>query len=199
MSVDKVILKAFLSTLGAALALMFFLIGGISLFFPQSMMKITYNLGMEETAVFFAEVSYSRTDEVYYIAYATEVAIQDDNQEKVIECGQQFIADKKFDSYCKEKNKGVEKDVAGYDQYIYGRVCMAKYESGDKEGAVALAFEGIGKTFPKNNAVAAVLIQAKKLKDNATVASIKEKMEQLQTELEGDTTYFDEILELINS
>lgn len=196
MGVDKVILKAFLSTLGAALALMVFLIAGISLLFPQSMMKITYNLGMEETAVFFAEASYSRTDEVYYIAYATEVAIQDDNQEKIVECGQQFIADEKFASYCQEKNKGVTDDVAGYDQYIYGRVCIAKYESGDKKGAVTLAFEGIGKSFPRNNSVVAVLIQAIKAKDSDTVATIKEKMEQLKTELVGDTSYLDEVLGL---
>ena len=190
MGVDKVILKAFLSTLLAALLLMIFLIGGIALLFPQSMMRIAYNLGMEETAVFFAEASYSRTDEVYYIAYATEVAMEDDNTQKVIECGEQLIAHKEFSSYCAEKNEGAAENVAGYDQYIYGRVCIAKYDSGDKNGAVSLAFEGIGDSFPKNNAVVAVLIKAAKKGDEKTVALIKEKMLQMQEIPESDSEYF---------
>lgn len=196
MGVDKVILKAFLSTLAAALLLTVILIGGLALIFPQSMMEISYDLGMERTSVFFAEASYSRTDDVYYIAYATEVAIEDNNTEKVIECGQQFISDEGFAAYCAEKNQGVSEDVAGYDQYIYGKVCIAKYESGDKQGAVALAFEGLGNAFPKNNAVVAVLVRALKAEDNATVTMIKGKMEQLQEGLEDDQ-YFEEVLALI--
>ena len=79
MGVDKVILRAFLSTLAAFAILLLFMFAALTLVYPQTMMELTYSMGMESSSIHFAEQSYKRSNDVYYIAYATEVAIGEEN------------------------------------------------------------------------------------------------------------------------
>ena len=197
MSVDKVILRAFLSTLLAIVILLSFMFLALIAIFPQTMMEITYNMGMESSSIYFAEDAYKRTDDVGYIAYATEVAILDDNTGKIIKCGEKFINDAGFEDYCVKKDEEVDVETS-YKQYVYGKVCVAMYEKGKKEEAVARAFELIGKTFPHNNAVVALIVTANRAQDVATLDMIKGKMNELQNELDDDAkTYVGEILALL--
>ena len=83
MTVDKLIFRVFLTTLASVAILFLFMITALVCVYPQTMMKLTYNLGMEKASVWFAEVSYDRSDDVYYIAYATEVAIDQQDYEKI--------------------------------------------------------------------------------------------------------------------
>ena len=197
MSVDKVILRAFLSTLLAIVILLSFMFLALIAIFPQTMMEITYNMGMESSSIYFAEDAYKRTDDVGYIAYATEVAILGDNTGKIIKCGEKFINDAGFEDYCVKKDEEVDVETS-YKQYVYGKVCVAMYEKGKKEEAVARAFELIGKTFPHNNAVVALIVTANRAQDVATLDMIKGKMNELQNELDDDAkTYVGEILALL--
>ena len=91
MSVDRVILRAFFSTLLSIFALLIFMIAAMVVIYPQTMMQLTYDLGMESSSIYFAETSYKRTHEVYYIAYATEVAIGDEDNGKIVSCGEKLI------------------------------------------------------------------------------------------------------------
>jgi galactose-1-phosphate uridylyltransferase len=61
------------------------MIGLLCLAFPSTMMGLTYNLGMDKSSIYFAECAYSRSDDVYYIAYATEIAIEGESIDKIIE------------------------------------------------------------------------------------------------------------------
>ena len=136
-------------------------------------------MGMESSSIYFAENAYKRTDDIGYIAYATEVAILDDNDGKIIKCGEKFIKDNGFDAYCCAKDEEMAIETS-YKQYVYAQVCVAMYENGKKDEALARAFEWIGNTFPRNNAVVALLIAANKAQDNASVDMIKGKMKALQ-------------------
>ena len=190
MSVDKVILRAFLTTLAAIGALLVFIVVALCAIFPSTSMQITYNMGLESSCIHFAERAYRGSHEIYYIAYATEVAIEDDKTEKIADCGEKFIADENFEEYCSLKGES-------YKQFIYGQVCVSKYDKGEKEGSVALAVESLNGEFPEGNALVAVLLTALKAEDSATVALIEEKLVQLQAQI-GANAYLEKTLNLIN-
>ena len=190
MGVDKVIFRAFISTLLAIVTLLAFMIGALCLAFPSTMMELTYDLGMEKSSIHFAERAYKRSDDVYYIAYATEVAIERESADKIVEDGDKFIQDEDFSVYCDGKG-GI------YEQYIYGQVVLAKYEKGDKTSAVLTAFEAVKEGFPKNNAVVALIVKALRQNDQETVLRIHGELLKIQESVpDTDSAYFNEILAL---
>ena len=200
MSWDKVVKSAALSTLAAVGLLLAFMLSALSLIFPSTLMKMSYKLGMDKSSISFATTAYERTGEVYYIAYATEVAIGSDMEKKIVSCGESFISDDEFASYCERENKNLPADATGtYEQYVYTQVCVAMYELGNKDAAVMRAFELVGNGFPRNNPVAALVVMANKESDTQTVQKIKGSLENLQkAELsEVDTAYLTEILAFI--
>ena len=208
MGVDKVILRAFLNTLAAIGILILFLFTALCTFYPSTMMKLTYDLGMESASIHFAERAYKASDDIYYIAYATEVAIGEGKDGKIDSCGERFIEDENFGAYCAAKNEefaAMDENAENgeayeqyYEQYIYGQVCIAKYNCGDKQEAVDSAFAWIGTSFKKNNAVVAVLITVLQAGDVETAQMIKGKMKQMQESVsEADRAYFDRTLGLL--
>ena len=201
MGVDKVVLRAFFSTLLAMAILFTFMLLALICLYPQTMMEITYNLGMESPCIWFAEQSYQRSDDVYYIAYATEVAIERSDYVKIDYCGEQFISDDGFSAYCADKNAKLPDAVSStYEQYIYGQLCTAKYERGKSEEAIEYAFKLTGTAFPKNNAVVALLVTALKEGDNETADKIRENMEQMQDGVpQTDKAYFEEVLQVFDA
>lgn len=189
MNVDKVILRAVWSTLAAIGVLLVFIVGGLCAFFPSTSMQITYDMGMENSCIHFAQRAYKGSHEIYYIAYATEVAIEDDKTDKIAACGEQFITDENFEEYCDQKGEE-------YKRFIYGQVCISKYDKGEKEESVALAVASLEGGFPEGNAVVAVLLKALQAKDGATVALIEQKLVELQAQI-GANAYLEKTLNYI--
>ncbi len=189
MGVDKVILRAFLSTLAAIAALLLFMALALSVAFPSTMMSFTYRLGMEDTSIHFAKRAYKQSDDIYYIAYATEVAIEEEKKGKILSCGEKFIKDEGFAAYVQEKG-------GAYEQLIYGQVSVAKYQKQDVDGAIELACTGLNGGFPENNALVALLVSALEGKDGATVAKIKDKLSTLTAEGE-EKAYLDSVLKAL--
>ena len=190
MGVDKLIRKVFLTTFSGILLLFALMLGALCLAFPSTMMEITYNLGMESASIHFAERAYDVFDDIHYIACATEISVEEHKNGKIVSCGEQFIADDGFKAYCEAKG-------GAYEQFIYGRVCLSKYEKGDKANAITLAFESLDGKFPENNAVAAVLLSAMRANDKETVWTIKEKLNTVNGVSEGDKGYLDDTLNVI--
>ena len=197
MRVDKVILKAFISTFSAIVLLFAFMFGALALVFPSTMMYVCYDFGGDKTSIRYAERAYSWFDDTYYMAYAMEVAIGSDNQEKIEECGLRVVADEPyFAQYCADK--GADMPTA-YEDFIYGKIAVAKYEQGKKEESVNYAFDTLQGGFPTDNAAVAVLYAAASKGDRATMDMIKGKMEQQQASIaDGDRAYFDRVLALIS-
>lgn len=206
MNVDKIILKAFLGTIGAISALFVFMLVALVGIYPETMQEITYDLGMDSPCIWFAERTYNRHGKIEDIAFAMEVAIADGNHKKVISCGKKVIADDEFLAHCERKTQEIFKSIEGkeneeelrkilgeYDEYVYGQVCVSQYELGQKSSAVKNAGDWTGNAFPKNNALVRLLVEARKDKDAQTVSLLVEKMESI-TVPQGDQTYYDEIL-----
>ena len=197
MRVDKVIMRAALSTLTAIIVLFVAMILMLCFLFPWTMMQLTYDLGMDGASVRNAKRAYNMSGEVYYVAFATDVAIGCGDDEKIVECGKLLIADENFKLYCEEKTAQTAELGGVYDQYVYGQVCLAQYRQGDKEGAIATAFSSLDGAFEKNNAVVALLVTALSTKDSDTVDEIQLKMNEMQSQIsQENSAYFQEMLTL---
>ena len=204
MSVDKIILRAFFTTLASIAILFLFMLTTLVCVYPQTMMKITYNLGMEKASIWFAEISYDRSDDIYYIAYATEVAIGQQDYAKINDCGETLIKADGFTDFCVYKDETSATVELAYKEYLYGQVCIAKYEralaaESSTAEAVDRAFALTENAFPENNAVVAVLITALQREDAPTVQTIREKMLNMQENGYEDDAYFQAILALTES
>ncbi len=199
MRVDKVILRAALSTLAAIAALLAAMILALCFIFPATMMRITYDIGMDGASIRYAKRAYDYTSDVYFIAFATEVAIGLHDYAQIETCGEELIADKDFNAHCAQKNALIESE-GGYEQYVFGQVCVAKYLQGEKTEAIEEAFALVGSGFPTNNAVAAVLLTALSKEDSSEVHALKEKMNEMDASAfsASDREYFDALLDLAN-
>ena len=194
MRVDRVILRAAVSTLVSILALFAFMLGALCLFFPSTMMGVTYDLGMNAASVDFAKTAFDRSHQIYYVAFATEVAVETGDNARVEECGSLLIEQDGFQEYCTQRDAEIQANIS-YKQYIYGQVSLAKYAL-QKTDAVTTAFSGLTEnTFPKNNAVVALLVTAIQNGDTQTVTAIQTQMNEMANTLTGeDKAYFEEIM-----
>ena len=163
------------------------------------MMSISYKLGNDSGAMKYAHTAYTRTSEVAYIAYATEVAFGVDDDEDIVLYAEEFVADEKFDEYCLEVDDKFSKEQDTYQQgtyrqYVYGRLVVSKYSLGEKEKALEYAEQAIGDKFVKNNAMVALLFEAILKEDGATVEMVISKMRNLSLQGE-DAVYLNSLLE----
>ena len=208
MSVEKIILRSFLNTLLAILILLVFMFGMLVVAYPETMMHVSYDMGMEKASVWFAERAYNRHDKIDTIAFATTVAIQEGMNGKIISCGDKMIADEEFAEYCAAKDEetrnkygdqaidGIEivKILGSYDQYVYAQICLAQYRTGDTDGAVERA-RALTVDFPRNNAIACLLLEADSDGDEELVGRLLAEMDALNQEAwEADhRAYYQEI------
>lgn len=202
MRIDKVIIKAFLSTLSAIILLFAFMFGTLALAFPSTMMNLAYDFGQDKSSIRYAERAYSWFKDTSYMAHAMEVAIGIDDNEKIETCGLIVVEDEEyFTQYCAEKDNALvnvpEKFKMEYAQYVHGKITTAKYAQGNKESAVEYAFDSLQDGFPQSNAVVTLFFEAHTQNDQVTKDMIREKMNNLQADgfNEEDKAYFDSVLE----
>jgi hypothetical protein len=201
MRVDKVIVKAFISTFSAIVLLFAFMFGMLSLAFPSTMMELSYDFGQDETSIRYAERAYDWFADPYYMAYAMEVAIGSDNQEKIESCGEELTKDEQyFTQYCAEKQATLSSETKKYEDFLYGKIAVAKYQQGKKAESVNYAFDTLKGGFPLDNAAIAVFYAAVTNGDQETVDMIKGKMEEQQasTFADGEKAEFDKMLALMS-
>ncbi len=197
MRVDKIVLRAILNTLAAIAVLFVLLFSAVAIIFPSTMMQFTYDLGMDGASIHFAERAYERGEKIYFIGFATEVAIGIEDYEEIDVCGEKFIKDNEFAKYCESREKKVGQPEGAYAKYIYGQICVAKYYRGKKIAAVERAFALNGeRTFETGNPVAAVLFTAIGEEDKTSVALVVQKMETFDVNglSAADQSYFNSLL-----
>ena len=204
MRLNKIILKAFLQTLAAALLLMGISLGVVCLAFPQTMMDVTYSMGMDEASVNYALTSYERFGTVDYIKRGADTALEAGLYEKAEECLEKLIADDAFEATCEALDRANEAagKPTGYRAYYYRQLCLAKYELGKTTAAVDLAIGLMDGKFEEGNPLVAVVAAARVdgQAGQATLVYALEKMEQLQTDgvydnyEDADKAYFGQVL-----
>lgn len=193
MGVDKIILRAFLSTLAAIVSMFAILLCVLLTFFPSTMMDLTYSLGMESWSISQAKRAYGRSENIRYIATATETAIEIEDFKEIEVCGLKMISDEEFFTYCAEKD-------SAYVDYIYGEIGVAKYNLGKTEEAVEFVFANTSENaFPRNNAIVAVLLTSLRAEDTQTANLIKGRMnERLGKLSQADKAYCEGLLSLVS-
>lgn len=180
MKIDKVVLRAVVSTLCAIAILLLCAFGVAALIYPSTMMKISYAVGNDVGAMKYAYRAYESTDEVYYVAFATEVAIGMDAPKDVEYYASKFVADgDKFERYCSEIDTKYGYDQGTYKRYVFGRLAVAKYELGKKDEAKTFAFQTLDNGFAENNAVVALLFTALQSSDLETANGIVDELKNL--------------------
>lgn len=207
MDVNKIVWKSILTTLVSALVLLILMFGSLCLFFPSTMMQVSYNVGLDKISASFAKTAYDRSKDIYYIAYATDVSIGIQDEEHIVCYGELLVENEAFSEYCAQRNAQTPDDgdyqaTGTYEQYIYRQICIALYRK-DASLAISRAFATLGveegdaklSVFPRQNAVMALYVEARVQQDTETSAKIKGKMEQLQIELSSeDQAYYEEVL-----
>ncbi len=195
MKIDKVVLRAVVSTLCAIAILCLSAFALAVWIYPSTMMKISYAVGNDTGAMKYAYRAYESTDEVYYVAFATEVAISMDEPSDVEYYATQFVADEeRFVNYCAEIDKKHGYDAGTYERYVNGRLVVAKYELGKKADAKEYAFKSLKGGFAENNAVVALLFTALQKNDIETVESIVASLRTLTVADQMESNYLASLL-----
>lgn len=146
---DKVILKAVLSTLLAIVLLFGIMIAALVFVYPSTLMTLTYNIGMDGASAWFADRAYDQFDNVYYIAYATEVSIGTEDPEKINRYGSRFIADEGFDGYCAQMDRGdPRRSAARTGSTSTGRYALPNTASGNGRRRWSSPFPSMRRAFP---------------------------------------------------
>jgi hypothetical protein len=175
-----------------------------SFIYPATMMQLSYDLGNDRGCLRYARRAYDASGDVYYIAYAMEVAIGMNDTEEIAACASAFLEDESFESYCMEWDEenalNTEISGLGYKQYIGGRLAVAKYSLGEKQQAVDVAFSVNTQSFEKNNAVVALLLTAvqKEGATGETVVLIADRLGKLTLPDGADESYLNELRSLLN-
>ena len=201
---NKIIIKAFLQTLAAALLLMGIALGVVCLAFPQTMMDVTYSMGMDEASVDFALTSYERFGTIDYILQGADTALQAEMHDKAEECLEKLIADERFEVTCTglDNANAAAGKPTGYRAYYHRQLCLAKYELGKTTEAIDCAIRLMDGKFEEGNPLVAVVAAARLdgQAGQATLVYALEKMEQLQTDgvydnyKDADKAYFGQVL-----
>ena len=180
MRLNKIILKAFLQTLAAALLLMGISLGVVCLAFPQTMMDVTYSMGMDEASVHFALTSYERFGTVDYILHGADTALEAELYAEAEECLEKLIADDDFAATCEalDAANAAAGKPTGYRAYYYRQICLAKYEIGKKTEAVDRAVGLLDGKFEEGNPLVAV-VAAARADDQAGEATLVYALEQM--------------------
>ena len=202
MRTDKVIFRTILTTLAAILVLFGGMLLLLCFVFPTTMMQITYGLGMNKASLRYAERAYERTDNVYYAAFATEVAVDIESNTDIEKYGLLLIGDDEFAEYCDIRNEGIASDISmTYQDYVYGQVTLALYNQNKKAEAIVTATSSVNGKFPKNNAMVILFLTAIKAEDTETVRAVDAVMGQMQETLEetsADYQYISDMRSLLN-
>ncbi len=202
MRLDKIIMKAFLKTLAAALILLGILFGVLAIAFPHTMMDFTYSMGMDKVSVSFSITSYERFHRVDYIAMGADTALAAGMHEQANECLELLVVDDGFDDFCNTRNETLPDQAKGttYQAYYFRQLCLAKYAMGDGT-AVGRAVELMGGTFVSGNPLVAVLAQAR-MDGQAGASTIKTIYDTMKALKDTDTyrnystedkAYFDQV------
>lgn len=163
----NLVLKTALITLSATVFLIFLIFGICALCAPTMMMNVTSELGMRAQSGNYAFRAFKKEGSLRYLAYACEVAIVTEDDEKIIERLDVFFAEDEFEAYCleqdaKEQNGAYANHISGgYEQYLYGGYACALYRNEQLTEAIDFAIDAAGEAFPANNAVIALVYEGK--------------------------------------
>ncbi len=166
---NNIIVKTALKTLLALIIAAILAFGVASLGFPAQMATLFENMRAYNFAAGYASLAYNYSGRTEDLARCVDDSILAEDHTNIINYGGELVARDDFSEYAAERTASERenlpeglKDKYDYYNVIYGNIARAKYESGDKDGALATAKESMEQLsgFPVNNALAALAVTA---------------------------------------
>ena len=204
---NVLIRKTVVSTLIGVLVLLALMIGVLSLFFPQTMMRITYDMGMDKASVGFALTAYDRFGAVDYVGFAANTALKADMHERAEMCIERLLDDEDFDDYCERRNEERKGEAlnALFQDYYPRQLCLSIYWQGDGNRAIDRAVELIGDSFAEGNPF--IMVANRAIRDEQagaqTLQYAYEKMDDISAGSvylaysDADKSRFDQVFSVI--
>ena len=125
----------------------------LSLGFPATVASWSYDLGNYGIATKYAALYYSYTGKTEDLATCTGYAILSEKDSYIIEYCSELIDCDDFSDYCKEYDAVMNEALSSlgytfsYRQYIYGKLAVAYYSSGELQSAIGTAVEAVAEGY----------------------------------------------------
>lgn len=153
-TLKKIIIKSAFITLGILAGCAVLVFAVLSLGFPSTVARWSYQLGNYGMATKYAALYYSYTGETEDIALCAEYSIISGKDSYIIKYCEKLIDRDDFAQYCAEYDAAItEYDAAiteayplleySYRQVIYGKLAQAYYSAGDLQNAIGTAVEAV--------------------------------------------------------
>lgn len=181
----KLVLKTAAVTFSLLIAFALIVFGAVSLVSPSAMVAFSDSLGMTGVGAYYSVAAYERSGDIADLAEAVERSYDAGHYADAAEYGVRLLSDSAFAEYSAERDGDTAGNAAingSYAQYAAGLVSSAQYYTGDGAAARGTAMNGIGNTFPQNNAVIYLATAAMGDGDTAFCKELLSDLEQLSVE-----------------
>lgn len=174
---NNLIVKTALKTLLGIVIAVIVAFGVASLGFPSAMASMWENFGNYSFATGYSSLAYSYSGSAEDLAQCLKYSVLAENNADTVKYGDKLIAHEDFEAVCRsrdEENTASTDYAGGYKQFVCGRVALAKYASGDFDGALSCALyamEGVS-DFPAGNALIVLSLEIIRLSDDGAAQSV---------------------------
>lgn len=201
----KVVMKTAAKTLVILIIIGVLGFGILSLATPGIMAYAFEQCGAYSVAAGYASIQYKYTGDVDDLGRCFQDCVAAGDDKGCVRFGSELIKDPRFSAYCEEMNEKLAGNMpdnydrgVDYMQYVYGKTACAKYVTGEKEEATALAEEGLRHTegFPYNNAAVEISVKAAEADDAETKSRLLEIIGKI-TPSDGESDYYNIVKKIL--
>lgn len=186
----KIVVKTALKTLLIAFIALIAAFMVASFGFPGKMATMCENMGAYSSATLYADLAFNYSRTTSNLARCLDDSVFAGKDENIVKYGDRLIAREDFAAYAEERSAAANGAV-DYFGFVYNNLTIAKYNRGDKDGALntaKTAMEGVS-DFPVNNAYAILAIQAASASDAELCQKIYELIVELSPTAEQQNYY----------
>lgn len=189
--VAKTILKTVLGIVGIICAVLIVM----SLGFPQHMASACENVGAYNLATGYASLRYAYTGSAEDLNRCACDSILAENDGNIVKYCGSLVEDDGFEDICLANNS----DKYDYRQYIYSKLAVAKYNTGDKEGALSAVDEALSgvEGFPEGNALASLATAVAEANDPETAAQLLAKLGNIAPAGDEESDYYNRVKNIL--
>lgn len=152
-TLKKIIIKSAFITLGILAGCAVLVFAVLSLGFPSTVARWSYQLGNYGMATKYAALYYSYTGETEDLALCAEYSIISGKDSYIIKYCEKLIDRDDFAQYCAEYDAAITEAYPSlkysYRQDIYGKLAQAYYSSGDMQSAIGTAVEAVAEDYDR--------------------------------------------------
>lgn len=144
---NNVILKSAIVGIISVIIGALLVFAGWILLSPQTMATACENTGNYSLAITCADLRYKYSKDVYDLARCAQDSIFLQKDKLIVKYCEQLVENVQFDEVCKTQDEYMSKTEYGeyatdYKKYIYSKLAMAQYRTGNLEGAMDSAKKG---------------------------------------------------------